>query len=244
MDQTPQSQPIQSSDAESPAIPDGPVEHGAFSDGRLVIHQLQLGAYENFVYILADRVTKEAVAVDPAWDIPAIQATLGEHGYILTAIWLTHGHGDHTAGLADLVEATGVPVYISAHMPVAWRPQVARLVEFDEGDTLMVGALAFAVIATPGHSPDGTCFLHGNHLIAGDTLFVDGCGRCDLPDSDVDAMYVSLHEKLMALPDNTIIYPGHDYGARTRDTLAQQKQTNRFLRAKDHADFVRTRMGK
>lgn len=244
MDQTAHSEPTRKPDVEPQALPSRHVERGKFADGRLVIHQLLLGAYENFVYILADRATKEAVAVDPAWDIPAIRATLEEHAYTLSAIWLTHGHGDHTAGVADLVETTGVPVYISARMPLAWRPQVAHLVEITEADTLTVGEIAFTVIATPGHSPDGTCFLHGNHLIAGDTLFIDGCGRCDLPDSDVDAMYVSLHEKLMALPDTTIIYPGHDYGARTCDTLAQQKQTNRFLRAKDQAEFVRTRMGK
>jgi hydroxyacylglutathione hydrolase len=210
---------------------------------HLSLHQLQLGDYDNFVYILADPETKDAVVIDPAWDVPAILALLAEQGLTVRAVWLTHGHADHTEGVPALVQATGVPVYIAQTMPEKWRPEGVTLVEFDDGDMLSVGAISFEVLSTPGHSPDGSCFLHRNHLIAGDTLFIDGCGRCDLPDSDVDAMYHSLHTRLAALPGNTIIYPGHDYGPLTYDTLANQKRTNRFLRATAHADFVRARMG-
>ena len=210
---------------------------------QLALHQLQLGDYDNFVYILADTATGEAVVVDPAWDVPAILAAVQREGLTVTAVWLTHGHADHTEGVAALVAATGVPVYLSAAMPAKWRPADVKLIEFADGDVLTVGGMAFTVLHTPGHSPDGSCFRHGRRLIAGDTLFIDGCGRCDLPDSDVDAMYTSLHHTLMALPDDTIIYPGHDYGPVPHDTLANQKRTNRFLRAADRAAFVRARMG-
>lgn len=218
------------------------------TNSTLVIHQEQLGAHDNFIYVLADQTTGEAVVVDPAWDVPAIIALLEDHGYTLAAVWLTHGHGDHTNGVSALVDRYDVPVYLSGAMPAGWRPvfdagERAAIIEFHDGDTLQVGGCAFRVLHTPGHSPDGSCFLHGNQLIAGDTLFIDGCGRCDLPDSDVNAMFDSIHGRLMLLPDDTVIYPGHDYGDRPCDTLANQKQSNRFMRAADRAAFVQERMG-
>lgn len=211
--------------------------------GNLYVKQMQLGHMDNFVYLLGDTGSNAAVVVDPAWDVDEILSQLETHGAELQAIWLTHGHYDHTEGVADLVKKTGVPVYISQRMPGAWRPEGVTLIEFDDGDTLTVGNLEFTVIATPGHSPDGSCFLHRNHLIAGDTLFINGCGRCDLPDSDVDAMYESLHGKLMVLPDNTVIYPGHDYGTLTMDTLGNQKQTNPYLNVESKQQFLHRRMG-
>ncbi len=212
-------------------------------NGSLYVKQMQLGHMDNFVYILGDTGSNDAVVVDPAWNVGEILAQLEAHDAELKAIWLTHGHYDHTEGVAELVQVTGVPVYISRLMPDEWRPEGPELIEFDDGDTLMVGALDFRVMATPGHSPDGASFLHRNHLIAGDTLFINGCGRCDLPASDVEAMYDSLHNKLMALPDNTIVYPGHNYGPLATDTLGQQKETNPFLNVDSKKQFLQRRMG-
>ena len=209
----------------------------------LYIKQMQLGQMDNFVYILVDTASNAAVVIDPAWDVGEILSQLEAHDAELQAIWLTHGHHDHTEGVAELVAATGVPVYVAEIMPDEWRPEAAELIEISDGDTLQVGALEFRVIATPGHSPDGVCFVHRNHLIAGDTLFINGCGRCDLPTSDVDAMYDSLHNKLMQLPDNTIVYPGHDYGPMGTDTMAQQKQTNPYLNVESKHQFLQRRMG-
>jgi glyoxylase-like metal-dependent hydrolase (beta-lactamase superfamily II) len=211
--------------------------------GNLYVKQMQLGHMDNFVYLLGDTGSNAAVVVDPAWDVDEILSQLEAHGAELQAIWLTHGHYDHTVGVADLVKKTGVPVYISRRMPEAWRPENVTLIEFDDGDILTVGNVEFTVIATPGHSPDGSCFLHRNHLIAGDTLFINGCGRCDLPDSDVEAMYESLHEKLMPLPDNTVVYPGHDYGTLTIDTLGNQRQSNPYLNVESKQQFLHRRMG-
>lgn len=218
------------------------------ADYSPIIHQLQLGRHDNFVYVLADANTGDAVVIDPAWDVPAIEALLTEKGYRLAAVWLTHGHADHTNGVSALLAGKSVPIYLSRHMPSGWRPCAESgpeltIIEFDDNETLYVGEQAFSVLHTPGHSPDGSCFLHGNQLIAGDTLFIDGCGRCDLPDSDVNAMFDSIHNRLMLLPDETVIYPGHDYGEQPVDTLANQKQTNRFMRAANRAAFVQERMG-
>jgi len=103
-----------------------------------------------------------------------------------------------------------------------YRPEIAELQETADGTILTVGTLDFQCIYTPGHSPGGQCFLHGNHLIAGDTVFIDGCGRCDLPGSDPKAMYHSMHHKVMTLP---------------------QKQSNRFMLADSEEAFIRVRMG-
>ena len=210
---------------------------------NLTIHQLPLGNFDNFVYILADTSAKQAVVIDPAWDATAIETTLSEHGYTLQAIWLTHGHSDHTSAVADVLAKHDVPLFLNRTMPQPWRPPAASTIEFADGDTLTVGGIAFTVLHTPGHSPDGSCFLHRDQLIAGDTLFIDGCGRCDLPDSDVHAMYHSIHRRLMKLADNTVIYPGHNYGPSASDTLGNQKQTNRFMLVRTEKAFIRERLG-
>jgi glyoxylase-like metal-dependent hydrolase (beta-lactamase superfamily II) len=207
-----------------------------------LVHQVEVGPAENFIYFVGDPETKSMAIVDPAWDVPFILQEAERLGYAITAIWLTHGHHDHTNGVAELLENHPVPVYISRHEAPHLRPEV-DLVELEDDDTVALGPLAFRVIHTPGHSPGGQCFLHGRHLIAGDTLFIDGCGRCDLADSDVEAMYHSIHHKLMTLPDDTIIYPGHNYGPTPTDTLGHQKKTNRFMLAKTKAEFIRERTG-
>ncbi len=211
---------------------------------RPFLKQLPLGPMDNFVYLVGDPATHTAAAIDPAWDAAAMVDAARAAGYAITAIWLTHGHYDHTNAVADLLAAVGdVPVYLSRQMPAKWRPAAAILVELDDGDTVSVGDVRFTALHTPGHSPDGLCFLHDNILIAGDTLFIDGCGRCDLPDSDVDAMYESIHGRLMRLPDETVIYPGHDYGPKPFDTLGNQKRTNRFMLASTREAFIHERMG-
>ncbi|MCB9137276.1 MAG: MBL fold metallo-hydrolase [Caldilineaceae bacterium] len=214
----------------------------------LYVKQMQLGHMDNFVYLLGDTGGNGAVVVDPAWNVGEILNQLEFHNAALQAVWLTHGHYDHTDGVTELAQAAGVPVYLPRLTPAEWRRDEWRdadisLIEFDDGDELSVGALTFRVLATPGHSPDGSCFLHRNHLFTGDTLFIDGCGRCDLPASDVEAMYHSLHDVIIPLPDNTLIYPGHDYGRLTVDTLGNQKRTNPFLNAESKKQFVQRRMG-
>lgn len=208
-----------------------------------LIHQVEIGPAQNFIYFVGDPISQQMAIVDPAWDVPFIQQEATRLGYTIAAIWLTHGHQDHINGVAELHAAHPVPVYISRHEAPQLRPDVPELQELEDGDELQLGDLRFAVIHTPGHSPGGQCFLCQGHLIAGDTLFIDGCGRCDLTGSDVEAMYQSIHGKLTKLPDETRIYPGHNYGPTPTDTLGHQKQTNRFLRATDKAAFIQERMG-
>lgn len=213
------------------------------STSTLLVHQMSLGPADNFIYLVGDTKTKEMVSIDPAWDAPFILAEAERLGYTITAVWLTHGHGDHTNGLADLLESCPVPVYISRHEAAQFRPNVEGMSDLDDGDTVIVGSIELQVIHTPGHSPGGLCFLYQDQILVGDTLFIDGCGRCDLPDSDVEAMYNSIHNKLMMLPDETRIYVGHDYGPKPVDTIGNQKQTNRFMLATTKEAFIKERMG-
>lgn len=210
----------------------------------LQIHQYKLGNYANFVYILADSATGEAAVVDPAWDVPFLLAECERLGYTLTKIILTHGHMDHIEGVPAMLEAhPELPVYLSVHETnPRYRPDVPRLLDIADGDEVAVGQVRLRAIHTPGHSPGCTSFLHGRDLIAGDTLFIDGCGRCDLPGSDVNAQYYSLHHTLWALPDDTVIYPGHDYGPTPTAVLGEQKQSNPYLLARDKTAFVHLRM--
>jgi len=210
---------------------------------NLHIEQLPLGPADNFIYLLGDKTTQKMVVIDPAWDVPAICDKAEELGYTITAIWLTHGHGDHIEGVPDLLARHNVPVYISLHESTQYRPKIDEINEIDDGTELTVGTLTFKCLHTPGHSPGGQCFLYENHLIAGDTVFIDGCGRCDLPGSDPQAMYRSIHQRVMTLPDDTILYPGHNYGPTPTDTLGNQKKTNRFMLAESEEAFVRVRMG-
>lgn len=209
---------------------------------NLILKQLLLGHMDNFVYLVGDREQRRVVVIDPAWNAPVILAAAAELGCEISAIWLTHGHYDHANAVTEILAAADVPVYFSRHMPEKWRPDAPRVIEIRDGDRLAAGKVYFDVLHTPGHSPGGTCYLHGETLIAGDTLFIDGCGRCDLPDSDVNAMYDSIH-RLMALPDETVIYPGHHYGPRRSDTLANQKRTNPYMLAPTRTAFIYARLG-
>lgn len=210
---------------------------------KLLVYQMRIGPADNFIYLVGDPVTKEMASIDPAWDAPQILAEAEQLGYTITAVWITHGHGDHTNALADLLERNPVPVYISRHEAAQFCPDVAGMIDLDDGDTVTLGSLELKVIHTPGHSPGGQCFLLDDQILVGDTLFIDGCGRCDLPGSDVEGMYDSIHNKLMPLPDETRIYVGHDYGPKAVDTIGNQKKTNRFMLATTKEAFIKERMG-
>jgi len=213
------------------------------SKSNLLVHQMSIGPADNFIYLIGDTETKEMASVDPAWDVPFILAEAERLGYTITSVLLTHGHGDHTNGLTELLESHPVPVYISRNEAAQFRPDVDGMIDLDDGDSVTLGSLILQVIHTPGHSPGGLCFLYKDQILVGDTLFIDGCGRCDLPGSDVEAMYHSIHKKLMPLPDNTRIYVGHNYGPAPVDTIGGQKKTNRFMLASTKEAFIKERMG-
>ena len=159
----------------------------------------------------------------------------------LNAVWLTHTHYDHIQGLdACLKFNDSVSIYV--HSIESSRVGAeGSVIHVNDGDNIQLGGSCWDIIHTPGHSPGGICFYSAPHLITGDTLFVNGCGRADITGANVDDLYRSL-ERLKTYPVDTIIYPGHDYARRQNDLLGNQFESNRFLKASDYEAFVTLRM--
>ena len=181
--------------------------------------------------------------VDPAWDVDFLIKEAKEKGYKITNVFLTHGHPDHVNGLNEMLKAHNVPAYISKHESPLFKPRHKNIVEIDDKAKLKVGTIEFQTIHTPGHTPGCQLFLYNNVMITGDTVFIDGCGRCDLPGSDPKAMYNSLYNVVKKFPDETLIFPGHDYGPTPFATLAAQKKTNPYLQCNSMEEFLNERMG-
>jgi glyoxylase-like metal-dependent hydrolase (beta-lactamase superfamily II) len=218
----------------------------------LAVKQLLLGPMENFVYVIADSESREAVVVDAAWDIDAIVAALGEDDLKLKAALVTHFHPDHLGGnfmghqiqgAADLL-SRNIPVKVWIHKAEAdYVQRVAGLsrsdlVLTDGGEELRLGDVPLRFLHTPGHTPGSQCFLIDGRLVSGDTLFIGSCGRVDLPGSDPAQMYDSLVNKLKTLPDETVLYPGHNYSDRPTSTIAEEKRRNVTMRFSRLEDFL------
>ncbi|MFH1277169.1 MAG: MBL fold metallo-hydrolase [Candidatus Eisenbacteria bacterium] len=152
-------------------------------------------------------------------------------GLTIRAIAITHDHPDHTNGNQELVELTGAEVWL--HARAAGNGDRA----VKDGETIDVGSLAVKVIHTPGHTPDSVCYLVGDHLVSGDTLFVGKVGGTGYG-TDAKEEFDSLHDKLMRLPDHVAVWPGHDYGVRPSSTIGEERKTNPFLVQPDFASFV------
>ena len=218
----------------------------------LYFKQFQLGPMQNFVYLIGDSVTREAAVIDAAWDIDAIVHAVEQDDMRLTAALVTHFHPDHLGGnfmgrtiqgAADLLQRNfELKVYL--HKSEAdFAQRIAGLSHSDiasveSGDDLVVGNLKIKFIHTPGHTPGSQCFLVGGRLISGDTLFIGSCGRVDLPGSDPAQLYDSLVNKLKRLPDDTVLYPGHDYADRPTSTIGEEKRRNMYMRFERLEDFL------
>ena len=213
--------------------------------------QLELGPMQNYVYLLGDPTTREAAVVDAAWDIDAVIEAAEAEGYRITHDLVTHFHPDHlgggfmghnVVGAAELVGRLPVRVVLhKAEMPFVHR--ITGLSERDVlavegGDEIRVGALTVKLLHTPGHTPGSQCFLVGNAVVSGDTLFIGSCGRVDLPGSNPEDMYRSLHQVLGALPDDTLLFPGHNYAAASKSTIGNEKRTNPLMRFQTLNDFL------
>ena len=206
----------------------------------------------NFAYAIGDEESRECVLVDPAWDVEGLLGVLDGDGMRLVGALATHYHQDHVGGslfglhvegLRALLERRSVPVHVHADEAAGVRAvtglSATDLVTHRGSDTLHVGAIPIEFVHTPGHTPGSQCFLVAGRLVAGDTLFVQGCGRVDLPGGDPEEMYRTLTQRLAHLPDDIVLYPGHDYGDAPTSTLGEERRTNVYLRVPTLADWTR-----
>ena len=211
------------------------------AEPSIYFKQIEIGPMQNFAYIIGDPATRDALVIDAAWDVPALVNVAEQDGYTISKALVTHYHqdhlggefsGQHIQGAAELLEQVKAKVYI--HKAEAeFMNKIAGLsdsdiVKVEGGDTTQVGNVEVKFIHTPGHTPGSQCFLIGNGLVAGDTLFINSCGRIDLPGSSPEDMYYSL-QTLSKLVDETVLFPGHNYSGQPSDTLANQKKHNMYL---------------
>ena len=199
----------------------------------------------NFVYLIGDRETGEAVAVDPAYDIRGLLDVLAADDMKLVGALATHYHPDHVggsmggftiSGVRELLTLHPVPIHVQAD-EAPWVKRVTDasdtdLVLHESGDTVMVGEIPIELIHTPGHTPGSQCFFVDGKLVAGDTLFLEGCGRLDLPGGDPVAMYDSLTQKLAKVPDDAILFPGHQYSMEPFASMGETRRLNYVFRPK------------
>jgi glyoxylase-like metal-dependent hydrolase (beta-lactamase superfamily II) len=196
----------------------------------------------NFAYLIGDRETREAVLVDPAYAVGDLLDKLAEDDMRLAGVLATHHHPDHVGGdlmgiklpgLADLLGREPVPVHVNREESDWVRRttgvSATDLTAHDHDDVVTVGAIEIRLLHTPGHTPGSQCFLVGDRLVAGDTLFLEGCGRTDFPGGDSEAMYRSLRW-LADLPGDPVVYPGHQYSADASASLSSVKQNNFVFR--------------
>jgi hydroxyacylglutathione hydrolase len=208
----------------------------------MFLKQLEVGQMAVFAYLLGSKEGTEGLVIDPADDIDEILATADRHKITIRYIVNTHAHVDHTMGNEEMKKKTGAKIVIheedaplltrtprSIISMFGGRPSPPADMTVKEGDLIQVGELALKVLHTPGHSPGGMCLLGNQAVFTGDTLFVGGVGRTDLPGGSWPIMLQSIKTKLLTLPDNTVVYPGHNYGFAPSSTIKNERMNNPFI---------------
>lgn len=208
----------------------------------------------NFAYLIGDRETGDTVVVDPAYAAGDLVDILESDGMKLSGVLVTHHHPDHVGGsmmgfelkgLAELLERHSVPVHVNS-LEKEWVSRVTGIARSDltpheHGDKINIGDIEIELLHTPGHTPGSQCFLLDGRLVAGDTLFIEGCGRTDFPGGDVDEMFRSL-QQLAQLSGDPTVFPGHWYSTEPSASLSDVRRTNYVYRA-SNLDQWRMLMG-
>jgi len=207
----------------------------------------------NFVYLIGDRETGEALVVDPAYAVAEVLQLAAEDGMRVIGTLATHYHPDHIGGdlfghevegIREVLELQGMKIHVQRD-EAPWVKQMtgvsdSDLAIHDSSDVVRVGEIEVELIHTPGHTPGSQCFLVQNRLVAGDTLFLDGCGRTDLPGGDPRQLYLSLTQKLSKVPDDAVLFPGHLYSAAGSASMGETRQSNAVLKPRSEEDWLRT----
>jgi len=204
--------------------------------GGMTIKQVKVG-YDNFSYILFCKQEATAAIVDPGYDAKKLLGYISTNKLHLEYLILTHYHHDHTSE-CKTIKGQMPSVKIVASEKDGKHLNVTPDIVVSDGSHVKLGTMSLDFLLTPGHTAGSICIVIDNEaLLTGDTLFIGDCGRTDLPGGDAKEMFHSLHDKIMKLPDDLIVYPGHDYGDVPYDSLGHQKATNKTLLARNLKEF-------
>ena len=196
------------------------------------VHQLQVGNMQNFTYVLEDEETKDAVIIDPSWDLDLVIETLERNALKAKYVINTHHHFDHTIGNDVIVKHTKSKIL--QHESSTLKNDI----RLSDGKKIKFGNSELTVIHTPGHSKDSICLVGDGKIFSGDALFVGNCGRIDLPGGSAKELYHSLFDIICKLDDNLVLYPGHNYGSSPNSTIGKEKKTNFVLQPMTEEEFV------
>jgi hydroxyacylglutathione hydrolase len=215
---------------------------------HLYFKQLEIGPMQNYVYLIGSTETHKVAVVDAAWDIDTILKIAKQDEMEITHAFVTHTHPDHVgggfagmeiAGVTELLEKCKAKVVVhKAEAEFLKGLSASDLIKTDSGDKIDVGGIEIELMHTPGHTPGSQCFLFDGRVVSGDTMFIDACGRVDFPGGNAEQMYYSLTQKLAALPDSTILFPGHNYAPLKQATIGEQKKTNPYLKFASLKQFL------
>ncbi len=215
---------------------------------RVIIKQVKVGAFQVFTYIVACPETRKAVVIDPAGEEEKLLSLIKEEAFIIEHILDTHGHADHVLANEHLKNALAVPTCMHeleiqffsqtevrdlTAKELGLQPPDPADVPLRDGDVLKVGTLEIKVIHTPGHTPGSVCYFVEGNLFTGDTLFVGAAGRTDLTGGSLEMLLDSIENKILTLPEETVIWPGHDYGDTPTSTLGREMEENPYI-----TDFI------
>ena len=217
-------------------------------DDTFYFKQIEMGPMQNFVYLIGSTETRKVAVVDAAWEIEEIVRIAAADEMEITHAFVTHTHPDHVGGrfagveiqgLTELLDKCKAKVVVhkaEAEFLRALSP--SDVIKAESGDELNVGGVKIQLLHTPGHTPGSQCFLVNHRLVSGDTLFIGSCGRVDLPGSNPEQMYYSLTQKLKALPDDTVLFPGHNYSSKPTSTLGDEKRSNPYFQFHSLKQFL------
>ncbi len=207
------------------------------------VHQFELGPWDNFMYLIGDRATRRCAVVDPAWDEQVILEEAQKLDVTITDVLCTHSHFDHVNRVDQLLKVVDAKVHmLRAEVDFA-DFKCENLQPASPGDVVKIGDhLEVTMLHTPGHTPGSASFRTADGLVTGDTLFVEGCGRCDFVGGDPEVMHRTLHDLVDRLPGATKVYPGHNYGSLPVSSLDHELEKNPYLKQPTLAAFVSHRM--
>ncbi|MEJ2140824.1 MAG: MBL fold metallo-hydrolase [Gammaproteobacteria bacterium] len=205
------------------------------------IDALELGPMENLIYLITDKQTRRAAVVDPAWEVPEIIRLAEQKGVTITDILLTHSHHDHINGIEAILNKYDAQLHLLKAEAQFWGQHLDLPTLHHGGDRIQLGKSEIEILHTPGHTPGSACYHIDEQLITGDTMFVWGCGRCDLSGGDPNQMFDTLN-KLANLPGDTVTLPGHNYSDQSTATIHEQCEGNPFMHFHDKDKFVDYRM--